>query len=106
MCRKVFCLLSVILFVVTTGLMAGSTDDFVPGVIVICFSAELIGNTVGEISVEKAGEEEEYIWETGIAYVTSLQSNFPNPFNPKTTIRFSIGELSDRVNISIYNIRG
>jgi PKD repeat protein len=37
---------------------------------------------------------------------TRLLDAYPNPFNPKTTILFSIGESSDRVNISVYNIKG
>ncbi|RKY61154.1 MAG: hypothetical protein DRP96_04020 [Candidatus Neomarinimicrobiota bacterium] len=34
-----------------------------------------------------------------------LLSNYPNPFNPETNIRFSVPEIS-RVNISIYNMLG
>ena len=32
--------------------------------------------------------------------------NFPNPFNPETTISFSIGEILENTEISIYNIKG
>jgi hypothetical protein len=41
--------------------------------------------------------------------ITELSTNFPNPFNPSTTIRFSIGQTvkgGEFVNIRIYNIRG
>ena len=34
-----------------------------------------------------------------------LSQNFPNPFNPQTSIRFSLVE-TERVDLSIYNIRG
>ena len=36
---------------------------------------------------------------------TELLSNFPNPFNPETTIRFNIA-VDSPVSIDIYNIRG
>jgi len=36
---------------------------------------------------------------------TALHSNFPNPFNPETTIRFSVKETTP-VNITIYNAKG
>lgn len=37
--------------------------------------------------------------------VTKLNTNYPNPFNPETTISFDLKENSD-VKISIYNIKG
>jgi len=36
---------------------------------------------------------------------TSLLGNYPNPFNPSTTISFSLAH-SDNVRLNIYNIRG
>jgi len=33
-------------------------------------------------------------------------SNYPNPFNPETTISFSVTQNSDFVNLDIYNIKG
>ena len=33
-------------------------------------------------------------------------SNFPNPFNPSTTISFSVTQNSDFVNLEVYNIKG
>ncbi|MDP8201442.1 MAG: right-handed parallel beta-helix repeat-containing protein [Candidatus Tenebribacter burtonii] len=35
-----------------------------------------------------------------------LQQNFPNPFNPSTTISFSVTQNSDFVLLEIYNIKG
>ena len=37
--------------------------------------------------------------------VTKLNNNYPNPFNPTTTISFSLKETG-YVTIDIYNIRG
>jgi hypothetical protein len=46
---------------------------------------------------------------TGVAeaveYVNSLAHNYPNPFNPTTTIRFSLRERV-HVSLTIYNVRG
>ena len=35
-----------------------------------------------------------------------LDQNFPNPFNPETTIRFNIPPPGDRVTLGIYDVRG
>ena len=40
-----------------------------------------------------------------IPTITKLDGNYPNPFNPETTISFSLKELS-HVRLEIYNIRG
>ncbi len=36
---------------------------------------------------------------------TSLRGNYPNPFNPSTTIAFSLG-IQGRVRLEIYNLKG
>jgi hypothetical protein len=41
-----------------------------------------------------------------IPLVTRLIGNYPNPFNPDTTIRFSIAENNSRTVINLYNIKG
>ncbi|MCK4653387.1 MAG: T9SS type A sorting domain-containing protein, partial [Candidatus Cloacimonetes bacterium] len=41
-----------------------------------------------------------------IPTVTELISIYPNPFNPETTISFSIVNNSSFVNLSVYNIKG
>ena len=38
--------------------------------------------------------------------VTKLFGNYPNPFNPETTISFSVKQTSSFVNIYIFNIKG
>jgi hypothetical protein len=40
-----------------------------------------------------------------VAYVNSLSQNFPNPFNPVTTVRFSLAEKGP-VNITVYDVSG
>jgi len=37
--------------------------------------------------------------------LTALHGNYPNPFNPKTTIRFSLAQ-SEKVDLSIYSVTG
>ena len=37
--------------------------------------------------------------------VTSLETNYPNPFNPETTIKYSVAKAG-KVNLSIYNAKG
>jgi hypothetical protein len=44
-------------------------------------------------------------YSNGIEVPSKLLSNYPNPFNPTTTISFSIPEVS-QVTLSIYNIKG
>ena len=38
--------------------------------------------------------------------VTKLQGNYPNPFNPATTISFSVAQTSSFVNLEVFNIKG
>ncbi len=37
---------------------------------------------------------------------TSLKGNYPNPFNPSTTISFDTAQTSSFVNLEIYNMKG
>ncbi len=39
-------------------------------------------------------------------YKSALHDNYPNPFNPETTISFSVAPTSSFVTLDIYNIRG
>ncbi|MBN2830262.1 MAG: T9SS type A sorting domain-containing protein [Candidatus Cloacimonetes bacterium] len=43
--------------------------------------------------------------ENNISYITALNGNYPNPFNPETNIAFSLKERSN-VKIDIFNILG
>ncbi len=38
--------------------------------------------------------------------VSALEQNIPNPFNPKTSIRFTVGTDAARVNLSVYDVYG
>ncbi|MEN6444679.1 MAG: FlgD immunoglobulin-like domain containing protein [Candidatus Cloacimonas sp.] len=35
-----------------------------------------------------------------------LNQNFPNPFNPETTIKFSLKDNTSSLNLSVYNVKG
>jgi len=41
----------------------------------------------------------------GIPAVTRLEGNYPNPFNPSTTVRYAMKDAG-QVSISIYNLKG
>jgi hypothetical protein len=43
--------------------------------------------------------------ETNIPTVTRLEGNYPNPFNPTTTIRFAVKEPG-QIAINVYNLKG
>ena len=61
--------------------------------------AESEPSNVVEVTVTSATEELQPV------LVTGLMGNYPNPFNPATTIIFSLAE-QDQVTITIYNNRG
>ncbi len=41
-----------------------------------------------------------------IPTITKLDGNYPNPFNPTTTISFSVAQTSSFVKVEIFNIKG
>ncbi|MDP8287164.1 MAG: PKD domain-containing protein, partial [Candidatus Electryonea clarkiae] len=59
-----------------------------------------LGTSVLDLEIMTTG-----ISDDPIPTVTKLDSNYPNPFNPETTINFSIKE-SGHVTLEIYNIKG
>lgn len=62
---------------------------------------ELIANTETDITSVKPNDN--YFTEVPAEFV--LHSNFPNPFNPSTTIRYSIAKKS-AVKLVVFNIEG
>ncbi|MDO9576264.1 MAG: C25 family cysteine peptidase [Candidatus Cloacimonadales bacterium] len=61
-------------------------------------------NPVLEIELSGTGENPVGVGDI-LPAVTEVYQNFPNPFNPDTTIRYSVSEFA-KVTISVYNIRG
>jgi len=75
---------------------------------------------LGEFEIKSEVTDEEYqidtIWdvyveeqvgtENLIPTVTELRYNYPNPFNPETTISFSLAKEAENAEIIIYNLKG
>ena len=70
------------------------TGEFEPGIVI---------SGMQEYSIIRFGEEGEL--EDNIPSVTKLHSNYPNPFNPSTTISFSLPK-EENIELTIYNIKG
>lgn len=93
------------------GDMVGNTEELT------WTYADLVPNTTytaGVVGIYPTGESEPATLEftyTGVGteepvpLVTKLYGNYPNPFNPETTIRFSL-EKPAPVRIDIYNVKG
>ena len=80
------------------------TDDNVPaGTYIYKVQAIYDGNWTSDFSNE--AEITIVHAEEILPQVTDLEGNYPNPFNPSTTIRFSLNEDSF-VSLEIYNIKG
>lgn len=44
--------------------------------------------------------------ESNIPTINSLMGNYPNPFNPETTISFSVAQRDANISLIIYNVKG
>ncbi len=51
-----------------------------------------------------AVSNQEYLNETPV--LSALYPNFPNPFNPETTIRFSVNDNDTSIQLTVYNLKG
>jgi len=49
---------------------------------------------------------EEDLSEQNAPVILNLKKNYPNPFNPTTTIEFSLNKSSENLNLEIYNVKG
>jgi len=67
------------------------------------FETKSIFSSRQEYSVMRFGDEEEL--EENTPLIPQLYGNYPNPFNPNTTISFSLPE-EQKMELSIYNIKG
>jgi len=75
------------------------------GVYSFCVAALYSGEHEGDVSTMQEVEIEPVSNTDLVNPVTALLGNYPNPFNPSTTIRYSIKEPSE-VKIKIYNAKG
>jgi hypothetical protein len=69
------------------------------------FEKDLLISGCQEYSVVKLGEQGEQEEEIPVITKPKLYSNYPNPFNPTTTISFSVPREED-IELTIYNIKG
>ncbi|MDP8232224.1 MAG: C25 family cysteine peptidase [Candidatus Zophobacter franzmannii] len=73
----------------TASITVNSNDPFYPShTVTITVATNTVGNEDNEIPL-----------------VTALAGNYPNPFNPETSISFSIKETGN-VRVDIYNVKG
>ncbi|MEA2095600.1 MAG: right-handed parallel beta-helix repeat-containing protein [Candidatus Cloacimonadota bacterium] len=86
-------------------------DILVPAVsqvsfLIACLPKEQ-GELIGEIDIisNNFSSENTIVTSVNGIYVFELYNNFPNPFNPETTIQFSIPQES-KVELIVYNIKG
>ena len=68
-----------------------------------CITAKIYGDAESRLSTEVFGQTG--VNDELIEPIISL-SNYPNPFNPTTTISFSVTQTSPFVNLKIFNLKG
>ncbi len=61
---------------------------------------------IDDITIANTGATVENGDVSNNSIITTLCNNYPNPFNPETTIMFTVSDNAVRTKISIYNIRG
>jgi len=69
-----------------------------------CVSNDAFIFMLDELNVVSAGGTDNENT-TAPSLITALDSNYPNPFNPETTIRYSV-EKPGKVTLEVYNILG
>jgi len=84
------------------------TDDEVELEKTYCYWLQILGNTAnnffGPVEIKLSFNQNNHDIED-LLLGNNLFSNYPNPFNPSTTITFSV-ETVERVSIKLYNIKG
>ena len=80
-------------------------EDMPSGTYVYEVAAIYSGGWAGEMSEPYEIEHDPQGIGDSPSYKTALYGNYPNPFNPTTTIRFSLDKPSN-VELSIFNVRG
>jgi len=113
------------------SIIYGSSNPFSPGGVMVAANDEnlfVLGGEWGQnFTIKKFNFEESLIDEYTVAlYATDIKlmpeltgitndqlpitnyqlTNYPNPFNPSTTIEFSVPQTSSFVTLEIYNLKG
>ena len=82
----------------TISVTSAPATDYASLPVVLADDAGNLWTVLFSVSTGTAGD-------TPLVFDTALTANYPNPFNPKTTIPYSLAE-SAQVEMTIYNILG
>ncbi len=85
----------------TLSYTAGSTVNTINEILMITTNDPATPNLELPVLVTPSANEDPGL----VPFTTALDKNYPNPFNPETTIRFSTKEAG-MVRLSIYNLKG